>query len=98
MLMYMFVAVSHIRLRREAERENPGKLKVKMWLFPYLTYATLLMIVTIFVSQAFIADMRMQFYLTILAAVVVIATYFLRVRNKQEFPILKGSEIGLEKD
>uniref|UniRef100_UPI002559F264 amino acid permease n=1 Tax=Bacillus cytotoxicus TaxID=580165 RepID=UPI002559F264 len=106
MLMYMFVAVSHIRLRRKAEREDPGKLKVKMWLFPYLTYATLLMIVTIFVSQAFIADMRKQFYLTILAAAVVIASYFLRVRNRPAavkddqagFPILKGSEIGLEKD
>lgn len=103
MLMYMFVAVSHVKLRREREREGAGKLKVKMWLFPYLTYATLLMIITIFVSQAFIADMRMQFYMTLLATIVVIISYFLRVRklDKQklnDFTIIKDSEVSLEKE
>lgn len=92
MLMYMFVAVSHIRLRRKAEREDPGKLKVKMWLFPYLTYATLFIIVTIFVSQVFIADMRMQFYLTTLATAFVILSYFLKNRNKQ-VPIKEEEEV-----
>jgi len=103
MLMYMFVSVSHIRLRRKAEREDPGKLKVKMWLFPYLTYATLAMIITIFVAQAFIADMRMQFYMTMLATAVVIAIYFLRDRNKrvpikEDFTIIQDSKVSLEKE
>jgi GABA permease len=103
MLMYMFVAVSHVRLRREREREGAGKLKVKMWLFPYLTYATLLMIVTIFVSQVFIEDMRMQFYMTLLATILVIISYFLRVKkiDKQklnDFTIIKDSEVSLEKE
>ncbi|OFD83678.1 MULTISPECIES: amino acid permease [Bacillus cereus group] len=103
MLMYMFVAVSHVILRREREREGAGKLKVKMWLFPYLTYATLLMIITIFVSQAFIADMRMQFYMTLLATILVIISYFLRVRkfDKQklnDFTIIKDSEVSIEKE
>ena len=76
---------------------------MKMWLFPYLTYATLLMIITIFVSQAFIADMRMQFYMTLLATILVIISYFLRVRklDKQklnDFTMIKDSEISLEKE
>ncbi|PEB56967.1 GABA permease [Bacillus pseudomycoides] len=108
MLMYMFVAVSHIKLRRIAEKEGPEKLKVKMWLFPYLTYVTLCVIVAIFVSQVFIEDMRMQFYLTLLATAIVIVSYFWRFRNGRipvksekteldELTMMKNSGISLEK-
>lgn len=83
MLVYIFIAVSHIRMRRKIEKENPGALKVKMWLFPYLTYATIIVLLGVFVAQAFIEDMRLQFYLTSLIAVLVIASYFVFYRKKQ---------------
>lgn len=82
MVMYVFIAFSHVILRRKMEKENPEKLKVKMWLFPYLTYATIIVLFIIFFAQAFIASMQMQFFLTSLLTVLVIGSYFLFYRKR----------------
>ncbi|WOI45618.1 hypothetical protein [Acidovorax sp. BLS4] len=37
LLVYLVIAFSQLRLRRKYEKENPDALKLKMWLFPYLT-------------------------------------------------------------
>ena len=42
--------------------KNPEALKIKMWLFPYLTYATILAITSIFIAMAFIDSLRSQFF------------------------------------
>ncbi|WP_269320922.1 amino acid permease [Bacillus sp. UNC438CL73TsuS30] len=83
-VMYIFIAFSHIRLRVRAEKEDPKKLKVKMWLFPHLTYATIVVLFIIFVAQAFIDSMREQFYLTSLLTILVIGSYFLFYRKKEK--------------
>ncbi|MGE7760062.1 amino acid permease [Peribacillus sp. NPDC097895] len=83
MIMYIFIAFSHLYLRKKTEKENPGTLKVKMWLFPYLTYATIAMLFIIFVAQAFIDSMRLQFLLTSLLTILVIGSYFLFYHKKQ---------------
>lgn len=77
MIMYIFIALSHIRLRRKMEKENPEKLKVKMWLFPYLSYITIFLVLSIYIAQIFINTMRSQFFLTSLLTVLVIGSYFL---------------------
>ncbi|TCP21502.1 gamma-aminobutyrate:proton symporter (AAT family) [Scopulibacillus darangshiensis] len=82
MIMYIFIAVSHLRSRKKIERENPGLLKVKMWLFPYLTYVTIIMLFAIFVAQAFIPSMRLQFFLTFGITVLVLVSYFLLHRRR----------------
>ncbi|WP_026692769.1 amino acid permease [Peribacillus kribbensis] len=82
LLVYIVIAVSHMRLRRKFEKENPGILKMKMWFFPYLTYITILAMAGILVSMAFIDSMRSQFYLTMLIAAFVVASYFLSKRYR----------------
>lgn len=82
MIMYIFIAFSHLYLRKKTEKENPGTLKVKMWLFPYLTYATIAVLFIIFVAQAFIDSMRLQFFLTSLLTILVIGSYFLFYHQK----------------
>ncbi|WP_338448944.1 amino acid permease [Niallia oryzisoli] len=94
MLMYIFIAFSHIILRRRMEKNNPEKLVVKMWLFPYLTYATIFVLFAIFAAQAFIDSMRMQFLLTSLLTALVIGSYFLFYRKK-EHSVLNTEEIQL---
>ena len=37
--VYVLIAISQFFLRRRLERENPERLRVKMWAFPYLTYS-----------------------------------------------------------
>jgi GABA permease len=82
-VMYIFIAFSHLRLRKKAEKENPGILKVKMWLFPYLTYATIVMLLIIFAAQAFIGSMRLQFFLTSILTTIIIGSYFIFYHKKE---------------
>nr|WP_144554080.1 amino acid permease [Peribacillus simplex] len=84
MIMYIFIAISHLRSRKKIEKENPGLLKVKMWLFPHLTYLTIFMLFTIFVAQAFIPSMRLQFFLTFCITGLVLVSYFVFIRNKKK--------------
>ncbi|WP_028401770.1 amino acid permease [Ectobacillus panaciterrae] len=81
LLVYLTIAVSHLRLRNRIEKENQEALRLKMWLFPYLTYLTIGIIVAILLSMAFIDSMRSQFFLTMLITGLVITSYFL-IKNK----------------
>ncbi|WP_447037448.1 amino acid permease [Streptomyces sp. DSM 118878] len=41
LFVWALIAVSQLRLRRRIEREAPERLVLRMWAFPYLTWATL---------------------------------------------------------
>ncbi|WGU29998.1 amino acid permease [Heyndrickxia coagulans] len=77
LLVYLVIAFSHLRMRRTVEKTNPDALKVKMWLYPYLTYVTILGIVAVLVAMIFIDSLRTQVLLTLLIAVLVVGSYFL---------------------
>jgi GABA permease len=99
-IMYVFIAISHIKLRRKTEKENLGTLKVKMWLFPYLTYATILAVTIIYAAQAFISDMQLQFYMTSILTAAIIGAYFVFYRRKERVSVnlaeVKLTEINPE--
>jgi GABA permease len=42
LFVWAVIAVSQLRMRRRLEREAPERILVRMWLFPYLTTATIL--------------------------------------------------------
>ncbi|MDX3264163.1 amino acid permease [Streptomyces sp. NPDC093228] len=74
LVVWFFVAISQLRLRRRLERETPEKLVVRMWAFPALTWVALAGMAGIFVLMARQPDTRVQLYSTgamtlILAAV-----------------------------
>ena len=91
LLVYLVIAFSQLRLRRKYEKENPGALKIKMWLFPYLTYATILVIITIFIMMPFIDSLRAQFYLTALIAVFVVCSFFVG-KNRRSTKLVKDKK------
>ncbi|MFJ8003226.1 amino acid permease [Streptomyces fagopyri] len=64
LVVWIFIAVSQLRLRRAMERETPEKLVVRMWLFPVLTWVALAGMATIFVLMAREPDTRVQLYST----------------------------------
>ncbi|GGW18270.1 amino acid transporter [Streptomyces capoamus] len=64
LVVWIFIAVSQLLLRRRIERENPGKLVVRMWAFPWLTWIALAGMVGIFVLMAREPDTRVQLYST----------------------------------
>ena len=58
LFVYMLIALSQLRLRRRLEAEAPGRLTVRMWFFPYLTYASLIAMGAVLAAMAFIPDQR----------------------------------------
>src|SRR6185312_10261119 len=49
LVVWGFIAVSQLRLRRALEREAPERLAVRTWAFPYLTWLALAGMATILV-------------------------------------------------
>jgi GABA permease len=96
LLVYLVIAVSQLRMRKKLEQNNPEALKIKMWLFPYLTYLTILVLLVILISMLFIKSMVSQLLLTLLITAVVMISYFAFAKkrlkidyNKQASPLAK---------
>jgi aromatic amino acid permease len=64
LVVWMFIAVSQLRLRGRLEREAPDRLAVRMWAFPVLTWVALAGMVAVFVLMAREPDTRVQLYST----------------------------------
>ncbi|MFD5798031.1 amino acid permease [Streptomyces diastatochromogenes] len=64
LVVWIFIAVSQLLLRRRVEREAPEKLVVRMWGFPWLTWVALAGMAAIFVLMAREAGTRVQLYST----------------------------------
>ncbi|CAM5382799.1 MULTISPECIES: amino acid permease [Streptomyces] len=64
LVVWIFIAVSQLLLRRRIERETPEKLVVRMWGFPWLTWVTLAGMAAIFVLMAREPGTRVQLYST----------------------------------
>ncbi|MEW2471841.1 amino acid permease [Streptomyces sp. NPDC046994] len=64
LIVWFFVAISQLRLRRRLEREAPERLAVRMWAFPALTWVALAGMTGIFVLMARQPDTRVQLYST----------------------------------
>ncbi len=83
LFVWLVICFSQLRMRGIIQRENPDKLIVRMWLFPYLTWATIAMIS--FVLVYMLTDDsegggRIQVVLSVLLAIVVVAVSLVRER------------------
>jgi GABA permease len=82
LFVWLVICFSQLRLRRIIERETPEKLVVKMWLYPYLTWATIALIV--FVLGYMLTDTegessgRTTVLLSLMVAAVVLAIAVIR--------------------
>lgn len=75
LFIYLLIAFSELRIRARLEKESPERLRVKMWLYPYLTYATILGMLAVIISMAFMKDQRSQLLLSLLSFAVVLIAY-----------------------
>ncbi|OUD04241.1 amino acid permease [Streptomyces swartbergensis] len=87
LFVWLVICFSQLRMRGIILRESPEKLVVRMWLFPYLTWATIAMIG--FVLLYMLTDGkegggRSQVLLSVLVAAVVIAISFVRERSRRK--------------
>lgn len=78
LVVYLFIAIAQLRMRRELERTDPEALSLKMWLFPWLTYGSIAAIVIIIGSMALVDDVRAQLIPSAISVAVVFGAYLVR--------------------
>jgi GABA permease len=72
LFVYLLIAISELVMRPKIP---PERLRVKMWLYPYLTLATIAAMLAVLVSMGLRDDTRSQLFLSLLAFAVVLAAY-----------------------
>jgi GABA permease len=78
---YVLIAVAELRMRRRMEAEDPDRLTLRMWLFPWLTYASIAGMVAVIIAMAFVEDVRSQLIPSFLSLAVVLGAACLRYRQ-----------------
>jgi GABA permease len=58
LFVYLLIALAQLRLRARLEREDPARLTVRMWAYPYLTWAAIAGMFGILLAMAFIPEQR----------------------------------------
>ncbi|MDJ1132026.1 amino acid permease [Streptomyces iconiensis] len=76
--MYLMIGISQLRMRRRLEREDPGRLTLRMWLFPYLTWLVMAGFAAVLVAMAVIDDQRAQLFTSLGSLAVVLLAYAAR--------------------
>ncbi|WP_394434106.1 amino acid permease [Streptomyces sp. SGAir0957] len=80
LFVWLVICFTQLKMRGIILREQPEKLVVKMWLFPYLTWATIAMISFVLVYMLTDDAGREQVVLSLLVAVFVVAFSLVRER------------------
>ncbi|HEY1427765.1 MAG TPA: amino acid permease [Caulobacteraceae bacterium] len=78
LFVYLLIALSELRLRRRLERESPGRLVVRMWLYPWLTWVAIVAMVSILAAMAFIPDQRVPLEAGLASLAIAVAFFWLR--------------------
>ena len=77
LMIYMVIALGEIRLRRQLESAGVH-LSLKMWLFPWLSWAVVAGICVVLVLMAITPDLRQQLLWSALSAAVIAIAYVAR--------------------
>jgi GABA permease len=56
--VYVLIAISQLRLRARLEREDPARLGIRMWAYPYLTWVAIVGMLSIVLAMALIPEQR----------------------------------------
>jgi GABA permease len=86
LFVWLVICFTQLRMRGIILREAPEKLVVKMWLFPYLTWATIAMISFVLVYMLTDEAGRDQVLLSLLVAAVVVGVALVRDARRKRVP------------
>ncbi|MGW0532020.1 amino acid permease [Streptomyces sp. NPDC003032] len=84
LVVWIFIAVSQLILRRRTEREEPQKLVVRMWAYPFLTWVALAAMAYIFYLMTEQPDTRKQLLATGTLTLCLAVVGFVRQRVAQK--------------
>ncbi|MER5972397.1 amino acid permease [Streptomyces sp. NPDC002055] len=80
LVVWGFIAVSQLVMRRRLEREAPETLSVRMWAYPYLTWVSLAGVVAVLLLMLREDDTRTQLFFTAGLTVVLSVVGYIRQR------------------
>ncbi|GGS31684.1 MULTISPECIES: amino acid permease [Streptomyces] len=84
LFVWLVICFTQLRMRGIILRETPGKLVVRMWLFPYLTWATIAAISFVLVYMLTDDTAREQVVLSLLVAALVVGiSLFREMRDRK---------------
>ncbi|MFE3170574.1 amino acid permease [Amycolatopsis sp. NPDC059090] len=81
LFVYLAIALAEVRLRKRLQNTDPGALSLKMWLFPWLSYATIALMAAVILAMAFLPSTRSQFWLSAVTLVLILIAYQVRKRR-----------------
>ncbi|ATZ26684.1 amino acid permease [Streptomyces lavendulae] len=84
LFVWLVICLTQLRMRGILMREAPEKVTVKMWLFPYLTWATAAMITFVLGYMVYDKDNRETVLLSLLVAAVVVVIGVLRTALRRK--------------
>ena len=79
--IYLAIALSQIRVRRQAEREG-RPLALPMWLFPWLSYLAIAGMAAVLVAMAITPARAIEFWTSAISVAVALAAYGVVRRNR----------------
>ncbi|GAA3185471.1 MULTISPECIES: amino acid permease [Streptomyces] len=80
LFVYLAIAFAQVRMRRRLEREDPARLTLRMWLFPWLSWVTIAAMTAVIAAMAVLPGSRSQFWLSLVTVAVVLVGYEVRRR------------------
>jgi GABA permease len=98
LFVWLVICFTQLRMRGIILRENPDKLVVRMWGFPYLTWATIGMISFVLVYMLTDDDGREQVLLSTLAAALVVGIALVRDRVAGPKPVAPAESPSKESE
>jgi GABA permease len=81
--VYMITAAAQIALRRRREGNGEAQPAVSMWLFPYLSYATIACMAAVLIAMAFTPGQRQDFNASCITLIVAVVAYWIVRRLRQ---------------
>jgi L-asparagine transporter-like permease len=81
--IYMIICVAQITLRRRREREGLPPPAVRMWLFPYLSFAAIAGMGAVLIAMAMTPGLQRDFYFSCITLVVAVVAYLIVHRLRQ---------------
>ena len=78
LFIYAIIAAAQIKSRRRLEQSDPARLQIKMWLFPWASYAAIAGIAGVLVAMALTPTLASQLFMSLIALGVVGVAYIIR--------------------
>lgn len=90
LFVYFLIACSELRMRRQIERDSPERLLVRMWLYPYLSIFTIVLMAAVTISLAFTKSTQSQLAMSAISVVVVFALFYAKKYAQRDRRVSKG--------